>query len=243
MARIFLVNDRPVLIDLFGAVLREAGNEPICGGASDRAIDRFDHAKPELVVVDLLDPPVGGLEVVRWVKTVRPGCPVLVVSGFDDVEHVMEAVLMGADRYLPLPCDWAKLRLTIGSALSAPARYPEEAFGRWVFEHAAGDRQRLAWYYHQVQSRNCRSWSSLHTAAVWNHPERADRLLAAGMNVNARGHLGGTPLHWAARNGHFDVALVLLAHGADRTALDAFGRTPACLSAEPALRDMLRVGG
>ena len=51
---------------------------------------------------------------------------------------------------------------------------------------------------------------------VDSHPE----------DVNTRGRDGGTPLHAALRNGHSDVALLLLEHNADPNARDKRDETP-----------------
>jgi len=53
------------------------------------------------------------------------------------------------------------------------------------------------------------------------HTDVAELLLARGADVNAKGILGGTGLHWAAINGHKGTVAFLLAHGADLTIRDA----------------------
>jgi ankyrin repeat protein len=72
----------------------------------------------------------------------------------------------------------------------------------------------------------------LHWASERN-PEIIRKLVAAGANVNAQvqkagsHHLGGTPLHWCARQRDDcgDCISTLLELGADRTILDAEGKT------------------
>lgn len=59
------------------------------------------------------------------------------------------------------------------------------------------------------------------------HIAVAELLLERGADVNAKGILGGTGLHWAAINGHKDTVAFLLAHGADLTTRDVkFHSTP-----------------
>jgi ankyrin repeat protein len=77
-------------------------------------------------------------------------------------------------------------------------------------------------------------WTPLHLAAFFGHPATAERVLAAGADINAvsRNSLRNTPLHAAVAGGHVDVALLLIARGADVHAADAGGHTPFHIAAE-----------
>jgi ankyrin repeat protein len=48
-----------------------------------------------------------------------------------------------------------------------------------------------------------------------------------------------TPLHWAAKRGHKAIVSLLLANGADTTALTTKGETPAALCSNPEVRKLL----
>ncbi|RYP19126.1 hypothetical protein DL766_008512 [Monosporascus sp. MC13-8B] len=52
------------------------------------------------------------------------------------------------------------------------------------------------------------------------------RLLGIGARINSKDRYGGTPLHWASRNGHDTVVKQLLESGADTNAKDNDARTP-----------------
>jgi ankyrin repeat protein len=59
----------------------------------------------------------------------------------------------------------------------------------------------------------------------------AETLVSCGADIAARTDREETPLHFAARNGHLDVAEVLLRYGADLHAVDNRGATPLFLAA------------
>ena len=73
--------------------------------------------------------------------------------------------------------------------------------------------------------------TALHTAARHSpNGEVVDLLIAHGADINARNHLGETPLHEAAAFSNIPVAVQLLANGADRKARNEVGATPSeCL--------------
>jgi len=56
---------------------------------------------------------------------------------------------------------------------------------------------------------------SIHDAAAKGNIEAVKYHLAAGVDVNANGYRGFTPLHYAARNGHKEIVELLIAKGAD----------------------------
>lgn len=64
----------------------------------------------------------------------------------------------------------------------------------------------------------------LHWAAINNQIEIVKYFIGLGAEVNAiGGELNSTPLHWATGEGHLQMVILLLKHGADPTLLDREG--------------------
>lgn len=64
----------------------------------------------------------------------------------------------------------------------------------------------------------------LHWAAINNRTEIVKYFIGCGAEVNPiGGELSSTPLHWATREGHLSMVILLLKHGADPTLLDKEG--------------------
>lgn len=62
--------------------------------------------------------------------------------------------------------------------------------------------------------------------------EQVDQLIRCLPSINAADDKGFTALHWAAFNGHELMSRLLVAHGADVTAHNQFGKPPAALAGE-----------
>ena len=77
-------------------------------------------------------------------------------------------------------------------------------------------------------------WTALHLAAFFGQLDATARLLEAGASLAAvsRNSLTNTPLHAAVAGGHVEVALFLIARGADADAADAGRHTPLHIAAE-----------
>lgn len=82
-------------------------------------------------------------------------------------------------------------------------------------------------------------WAPLHTAAIWQHQEIMEIMVANGCDIDIRGTCQEipyepqmTPLHIAARtetsrvSDYFPITKFLLSNGADANAKTASGRTP-----------------
>ena len=67
---------------------------------------------------------------------------------------------------------------------------------------------------------------SIHDAAGEGDIEAVKQHLVAGADVNAKDHLGLTPLHYAAIEAHNEIIELLIAKGADVNAKEIGGVTP-----------------
>ncbi len=61
--------------------------------------------KADLVILDILMPDMGGMEVLREIKQVFPDLPVLVITAQNVMKNAVEAMRHGAFDYLPKPFD------------------------------------------------------------------------------------------------------------------------------------------
>ncbi len=75
-------------------------------------------------------------------------------------------------------------------------------------------------------TQQARSSAALVKAVKAGDAARVERLIANGMNPNARDAIGMTPLHYAAYRGEPAVVAALIAGGADPDVKDAMGMTP-----------------
>jgi DNA-binding response OmpR family regulator len=117
LGRILVVDDEFHV----GALLRDALTtlgyivEHADGGAE--ALDLLPTFRPHVTLVDLKMPGMSGMEVLDRLRRVRPGMPVILVSGNQDAELVRQAIGRGAFDYLKKPFDIALLERVVGAAI------------------------------------------------------------------------------------------------------------------------------
>ena len=78
----------------------------IVGEASDgiEAFELINKLQPDVLLLDIKMPKMDGIELMHRLKEEKNKCKVLILSGFDDLYHVKEAMKLGAVDYLHKPC-------------------------------------------------------------------------------------------------------------------------------------------
>lgn len=99
--RVVVADDHPVFRDGLVTVLRDRGIDVVAEAASgEEALAAVAQHAPEVVVMDLAMPGLGGVEATRRVVSEHPGTGVLVVTMNGDDESVFAALKAGARGYL-----------------------------------------------------------------------------------------------------------------------------------------------
>lgn len=100
--RVLLVDDHEGFIN---AVLRHMRKHPwieIAGSAANgiEAVERSETLRPDVVLMDLAMPEMGGLQATRLIKAQDAPPFVAIVSHFDDNEHREHALRAGSDAFV-----------------------------------------------------------------------------------------------------------------------------------------------
>jgi two-component system invasion response regulator UvrY len=100
--RVLIADDDVEARNLIGFILSHDPGVLLVGEAvdGDSAIILVRQAQPDLVVMDVMMPGIGGLEATRRIKREWPDTRVLVLTNLTDVETRRSAFLNGADSFL-----------------------------------------------------------------------------------------------------------------------------------------------
>lgn len=102
--RILIVDDEALVRDVFAASLAEVYS---CETAADaqEALEILAREPFALVITDLQMPGLSGIELLRKIKELYKDTAVIIVSGIDRSQRVMDAIRLGASDYLVKPCE------------------------------------------------------------------------------------------------------------------------------------------
>jgi DNA-binding NarL/FixJ family response regulator len=99
---ILLADDHTLFRDGLASLLSQRSNLQVVGGAADgaEAIRMARELMPDLVLMDVRMPRVGGLEATRQIKREMPDMCVLMLTMSEDDQDLFEAIKSGAQGYL-----------------------------------------------------------------------------------------------------------------------------------------------
>ncbi len=119
MATILIVDDEPVILDVFRRFLEGDGRELVLAGSAREAIAAG--GRPGDLDVALLDKNLGdgsGLDVARALRSAKPDVEIILVTGYASIDSAIQAMQIGAFDYVTKPIsDYEALNLKVENAI------------------------------------------------------------------------------------------------------------------------------
>jgi two-component system response regulator AtoC len=126
-ATILLVDDDETALSFMAPLLRDAGYEVREATTLASAHQTLDRGEADLVVLDVQLPDGYGPNLLERLSREQPGMPVIMVTGFGDIEMAVEAMKLGARDFIQKPVDMARLRQAVDKAAESVALHRELA--------------------------------------------------------------------------------------------------------------------
>ena len=118
--KILLVDDEPVILETYSALLSEKGFSVVTASSGREALETFSHNSFDLVITDLAMPDGDGFKLLEEIKEISPHTPVIVFTGkiYRAVKEFVE--LLGANELLEKSCSTELFITRIKESLQAP---------------------------------------------------------------------------------------------------------------------------
>ncbi len=115
-----LADDHHVVRHSLRVMLETKAGFRVVGEAEDglQALELLDRLKPDVIVLDVMMPRLGGLEVARQAGKRSPATRVVILSMYSDEAYVIEALRAGARAYVLKSCSPEELVTAIKEAAS-----------------------------------------------------------------------------------------------------------------------------
>jgi DNA-binding NarL/FixJ family response regulator len=138
---IMLVDDHPLLRQALRAVLERQADFKIVAEADDgeEAVRLASELVPDVVIMDINMPKLDGLEATRQIKANCPSVNVLVLTVYDDSEHLLGILEAGAAGYLTKRVYGQEVINAVRAVVAGDAILSPQIF-KQVLKHALKDK-------------------------------------------------------------------------------------------------------
>jgi DNA-binding NarL/FixJ family response regulator len=113
--RVLIVDDHAIVRDGISSLLALAGDMEVVGEATNgkEGLEKVSELLPDVVLMDIAMPIMGGLEATRRIHKEFPDTKILVLTQYDDKDHVFPAIQAGASGFVSKTAASSELALGI----------------------------------------------------------------------------------------------------------------------------------
>ena len=203
--KVMIVDNFPLMRDGIRHILESSGDISVVGSAVDgvSALEQLQWCRPNIVLLELELPRLGGIETTRIITRDYPRIRVVILTGSPNTAYVYDALQAGASGYLSKTIQADELIAAIHTVYEEGAVLPPFA-ARCVLEVVATARSKEAEPLQRLTSRE-QEIASLVTQGYTTN-EIAERLVISPKTV--RNHLSHIYEKLGTKN-RFDTALYL----------------------------------
>ena len=115
--KILIVDDDKIIADILKDLLSERGRSVDVCHDGLAAIERIQKNFYDLIIVDLVMPRVGGLDVLKYARKINPDVIVIIITGYASVETAIMAIKEGAYDYIRKPCKLEEIKIVVENAI------------------------------------------------------------------------------------------------------------------------------
>ena len=120
-ARVLIVDDDAPARRLLQVRLRALGCETALAADGEQALAEIKKHEPALMLLDLQMPKMGGIEVLRQLRTAGTTFPVVVITAHGSIESAVAAMKEGAYDFITKPLDANHFEIVVRKALESEA--------------------------------------------------------------------------------------------------------------------------
>ena len=132
---VHIVDDDEGLRESLAFLLRTANLEVRSFESAKAFLDKLPHGIPGCVITDVRMPDMSGIELLRRLKELKIGVPVIVITGHGDIALAVEAMKMGAADFFEKPFDDDLLVASVRAALRQREDQTKRGAERAEIEH------------------------------------------------------------------------------------------------------------
>ena len=144
--RVLVIDDEQIVLNSVNKILGHGEYEVEATLSGRQGLEWALSKSYDIVLTDVRMPDMGGMLILRDIKKAKPSMPVIIITGYANVQTAMQAMKLGAAEYIEKPFTPDQLLKAVNTAVSlGAARLPEQQVPVHkeeilrVLDRAAGD--------------------------------------------------------------------------------------------------------
>lgn len=123
--KILVIDDDELVTTSLKRALNQSGYQVEVALSGKAGLKEIEDSEPDMVLLDIFLGDANGLEVLKKIQGINPDLPVVMITGFADVQTAVNAIKMGAIDFILKPINLDQLELIINKTLKQVALQKE----------------------------------------------------------------------------------------------------------------------
>ena len=185
--KILIVEDDDSLRRILEYNMAEEGHIVMSATNGKEGLEIFREDGADLVITDLQMPGMGGIDLIREIRSMAPNAMVIVITAFGTVDTAVESMKLGAFEYITKPFNRAELKITVEKALEVGDLFIENNYLRemvkekYSFDNMIGTSTKVNEIF-RLSSQVAKSDA---TVLILGESGTGKELLARGIHLNS----------------------------------------------------------
>ena len=128
--KILFVDDDQMILEVVGEYLTRQAFDVITASSGTAALEALAQEEIDVVFTDLVMPEMGGLQLLKQIKSSYPSVEVIIVTGNATIESAVQALKLGSYDYLEKPIEFERLKALVSRLLEKQKLQDENRFIR-----------------------------------------------------------------------------------------------------------------
>jgi class 3 adenylate cyclase len=126
-SRILLIEDEPTNIQVLSAILKQQGYQISVATNGEQAVDRIEHVRPDLILLDIMMPGMDGFETCRRIKAATHWreIPIIFLTAKTETADIVRGFAAGAVDYVAKPFNAPELLARVRTHLALDQLFRE----------------------------------------------------------------------------------------------------------------------
>lgn len=115
--KILIVDDEKGILETLSSILEDEGYQTFQTEDAEKALTVLENENIDLVFLDVWLPGMSGIEAIKQIKERKHHIPVIMISGYGNVEIAVQAVKLGAFDFIEKPLSIERIIISVERAL------------------------------------------------------------------------------------------------------------------------------